>query len=61
MCNMKKFQIFFFILMDSLDPPDQLPMLEASEILVKLSQIHFFIVKDLQIATVVVLNVKAHC
>ena len=47
--------------MDSLDPPDQLPMLEASEILVKLSQIHFFIVKDLQIATVVVLNVKAHC
>ena len=60
MCNIKKVQKKIFILFNSPDPPDHLPILEASEILVKLFQIHFFIVKDLQIATVVVLNVLYH-
>ena len=31
----KKFQNFFFGLINFLDPPDHLPMLEASEIVVK--------------------------
>ena len=34
----KNFEFFFFCLINSPDPPDHLPMLEASEIVVKVVQ-----------------------
>ena len=36
----KIFEIFFFGLINSPEPPDHLPMLEASEIVVKVVQIY---------------------
>ena len=40
MCYFKNFQNFFFGLINSPEPPDHLPMLEASEIVVKVVQIY---------------------